>query len=81
MCVCTPEIRTPYCGNPGCEWPAQKRVNLELSPTQCRTALKVLVAYQEIAKQTGGREISSAIILNTFQEISRAMIDQGFDPE
>lgn len=21
MCKCTPSIRTPYCGKPGCEWP------------------------------------------------------------
>lgn len=21
MCVCTPEVRTPYCGAPGCQWP------------------------------------------------------------
>lgn len=21
MCKCTPEIRTPYCGAVGCEWP------------------------------------------------------------
>jgi nicotinamide riboside kinase len=21
MCKCTPEIRTPFCGKPGCEWP------------------------------------------------------------
>lgn len=20
MCKCTPEIRTPFCGNPGCSW-------------------------------------------------------------
>lgn len=24
MCRCTPEIRTPFCGKPGCEWPPQK---------------------------------------------------------
>ena len=24
MCVCTPEIRTPYCGKKGCEWPQHK---------------------------------------------------------
>lgn len=24
MCKCTPEIRTPFCGRPGCEWPPQK---------------------------------------------------------
>jgi hypothetical protein len=23
MCKCTPEIRTPFCGKPGCEWPPQ----------------------------------------------------------
>lgn len=23
MCQCTPEIKTPYCGRPGCEWPHQ----------------------------------------------------------
>lgn len=21
MCRCTPNIRTPFCGKPGCEWP------------------------------------------------------------
>lgn len=21
MCVCTPTIRTPFCGRPGCAWP------------------------------------------------------------
>lgn len=24
MCRCTPSIRTPFCGKPGCEWPAYK---------------------------------------------------------
>lgn len=24
MCKCTPNIRTPFCGKLGCEWPAQK---------------------------------------------------------
>lgn len=24
MCKCTPEIRTPFCGKPGCQWPKQK---------------------------------------------------------
>jgi hypothetical protein len=23
MCKCTPELRTPFCGKPGCEWPEQ----------------------------------------------------------
>lgn len=24
MCKCTPNIRTPFCGKPGCEWPGSK---------------------------------------------------------
>jgi hypothetical protein len=24
MCQCTPEIKTPFCGRPGCEWPPQR---------------------------------------------------------
>lgn len=24
MCQCTPNIRTPFCGKPGCEWPEQR---------------------------------------------------------
>lgn len=23
MCKCTPEVKTPFCGKPGCEWPPQ----------------------------------------------------------
>jgi hypothetical protein len=23
MCVCDPNVRTPFCGKPGCEWPPQ----------------------------------------------------------
>lgn len=25
MCRCTPEMRTPFCGRPGCAWPAQPK--------------------------------------------------------
>ncbi len=25
MCKCTPEIRTPFCGKPGCQWPHETR--------------------------------------------------------
>ncbi len=25
MCKCTPNIRTPFCGKPGCEWPNAKK--------------------------------------------------------
>lgn len=31
MCRCTPEIRTPFCGKPGCEWPEQALQSSPLS--------------------------------------------------
>lgn len=30
MCKCTPNIRTPFCGKPGCEWP--KDTNKDANP-------------------------------------------------
>lgn len=24
MCKCNPNVRTPFCGKPGCEWPKQE---------------------------------------------------------
>jgi hypothetical protein len=24
MCRCTPNVRTPFCGKPGCEWPGER---------------------------------------------------------
>lgn len=32
MCKCTPEIRTPFCGKPGCEMPKQKNYLLVYMP-------------------------------------------------
>lgn len=23
MCKCTPNLRTPFCGKPGCQWPGE----------------------------------------------------------
>lgn len=33
MCKCTPEIRTPFCGKPGCEWPNGKPEGARASDT------------------------------------------------
>jgi hypothetical protein len=33
MCQCTPEIKSPFCGKPGCKWPmAVERTELGLKP-------------------------------------------------
>ena len=34
MCQCTPGIRTPYCGKPGCEWPGGKPGEVSSNPTE-----------------------------------------------
>lgn len=28
MCLCTPEIKTPFCGRPGCTWPSEPPLRL-----------------------------------------------------
>ncbi len=30
MCKCTPNVKTPFCGKPGCEWQNQAVVNLNM---------------------------------------------------
>jgi len=29
MCICTPEVKTPFCGRPGCEWPKREKMETE----------------------------------------------------
>ena len=41
MCVCTPSIRTPFCGKPGCEMPEQK--------TQERRAFQTMIESNGVA--------------------------------
>jgi len=41
MCKCTPAIKTPYCGRPGCEWPDKTK-------SKPKPKLKVGDRYEEI---------------------------------
>lgn len=34
MCKCTPEIKTPYCSKPGCEWPKTVEEQVMISFTK-----------------------------------------------
>lgn len=43
MCRCTPEIRTPFCGKPDCQWP-------EPTPQQQKERLAA-TEYKEAAQQ------------------------------
>ena len=35
MCKCSPRIRTPFCGRPGCEWPKQEKDEELIFPSAC----------------------------------------------
>lgn len=50
MCICTPEIRTPYCGKKGCEWP--KDLGEPVPPSDKQYSV-------EIPKPTADEEIES----------------------
>jgi len=32
MCVCRPEVRTPFCGRPGCTWPGRDAAAQDAPP-------------------------------------------------
>jgi hypothetical protein len=49
MCKCTPNIRTPFCGKPGCEWPEQSKD--QVTPDQPH---RILDAYEALFR--GGLE-------------------------
>jgi len=34
MCVCRPEVRTPFCGRIGCEWPKPAGTRAESKSTE-----------------------------------------------
>ena len=58
MCKCTPNIRTPFCGKPGCEWPP--RSSKEIATDRLRRASERLrVANAEL--DTAEREHSTAL--------------------
>lgn len=49
MCRCTPEMRTPFCGKPGCEWPTQL--------TSGRPNLRIVASKPDALNCTGiGRD-------------------------
>jgi hypothetical protein len=58
MCKCTPNIKTPFCGKPGCEWPP--RSPKEIATDRLRRASERLrVANAEL--DSAEREHSGAL--------------------
>lgn len=65
MCLCTPNIRTPYCGKEGCKWPErQVDPNGNILETMSAMRQKVADAYGLTPEQIGAapkRELDKVI--------------------
>ena len=44
MCKCTPSIRTPFCGKPGCVWPGKESDTDKHDATRYRKLRAFLIA-------------------------------------
>jgi len=51
MCKCTPSIKTPYCGAPGCEWPKPEGARVPSPTEQGREAVKRYAVEHDHAYQ------------------------------
>jgi len=58
MCKCTPEIRTPFCGRPGCEWPPQK------APEAHPAVVKQIVGEIAAMEYSGDMQAIAAVIID-----------------
>ncbi len=77
MCICRPEVRTPFCGRPGCEWPAQvagelpreKGYTLQWDRSRVRQALAVELFIPEESFRRRGRAEFRALLRDALQEL------------
>ncbi len=51
MCVCRPEVKTPYCGAPGCEWPGSHPEGARVAARPVRGTWKVDAKTGELVEQ------------------------------
>lgn len=81
MCKCTPEIRTPFCGKPGCEWPEQQPtsddsaagMSAERAVSWVHDAAIALgeIGYSELRSSTSYRTPSKGDAINLMNELRR----------
>lgn len=84
MCVCNPNIRTPWCGKPGCEQPSQakketksygflKDIHVEIDGDTCKEVyVDSLWNLYESAAEFLGPELA-------FKTVVSGIIDQAFE--
>jgi len=80
MCKCTPGIKNPYCGKPGCEWPPLK---FEVVTDLLAERLDEIADLGEVWKKNRARGHNPVITRGAMLAAARelvAMADAGMAP-
>lgn len=64
MCKCTPEIRTPFCGKPGCEAPEANVNRYHVGGPRIREPVQTLVPWGEATPQAIAQQLLARVIEN-----------------
>jgi hypothetical protein len=74
MCLCTPEIRTPYCGKGDCVWPGSKPENARESTDTIESAAKEFLAALDHAHKMDTQSTWTGIQLEKTAERHKAWL-------
>lgn len=77
MCRCTPNMRTPFCGKPGCEWPAPA-APAAVSAPRVTTAAELDAKGLDLVRQIVS-EISAMEYSGDMRAIACVVIDKDGD--
>jgi hypothetical protein len=75
MCKCTPQIRTPYCGKPGCEVPAQRAREMDLAEYVSAETLRWSLSMCDWCDRQSDPALAESLVLAAMVQIVRARLD------
>jgi hypothetical protein len=62
MCKCTPNMRTPFCGKPGCEWPQDKAKVAGTAPDATQACRSIVADLVDMEYRGDMQAIAAAVI-------------------
>lgn len=71
MCKCTPQLNTPFCGKPGCQWPPQK---LEVVTDHMAERLDELAALGEVWSKNRARGHNPVVTRSAMLMAARELV-------
>ena len=72
MCKCTPEIKTPFCGKPNCEWPEQ--VKQQARENAIALSVRIIRALDEVAQVFDCTREQARVII--FDGLVQSMVNE-----